>query len=260
MAGLRLIIAAGAAALASQACAGETACWFDAGVVVVPASVAGVVGDYILDTGAPQTLLDETRAQAAGFEETSLSGEVQLAGVAIAGRPVAVQGLDVRTWNLPTPVAGVIGVDVLKAYVLDVSFAPCRVRLSLPRRAPRFRGGRTLSLGWDAGSPVAAASAGDGERKLRGPFVVATGVNVPARLADDVASAPGAAKPEELYPDGVGLARLPRLDFGGRRLQDLAAGLMKPQGETAGVLGGGALAAFRLRFDFPGGKLIVAPP
>lgn len=245
--------------LAGQARAGETACWFDAGVVVVPASVAGVVGDYILDTGSPQTLLDETRAQGAGFEQTALSGEVRLAGVVIADQPIVVQGLDVRTWNLPTPVAGVIGADVLRGYVVDVSFAPCHVRLSPPSQAPRFHGGRTLPLGWNGGTPVAQASAGDGSREVRGPFVVATGVNVPARLADDVASAPGAAKPDELYPDGVGLARLPELVFGGQRLPDLAAGLMKPQGEAAGVLGGGALATFRLRFDFPAGKLVVAP-
>jgi hypothetical protein len=34
---------------------------------------------------------------------------------------------------------------------------------------------------------------------------------------------------------------------------------MKPEGEAAGVIGGEALANFRLRFDFPAGRLVVAP-
>ncbi len=34
---------------------------------------------------------------------------------------------------------------------------------------------------------------------------------------------------------------------------------MKPEGEAVGLLGGYVLARFRLRFDFPAGRLIVAP-
>src|SRR5690349_14802182 len=60
-------LALGLAGLPAAARAGEAPCWFDGGVVVVAASVAGVAGDYILDTGSPATLLDETRAQGAGF-------------------------------------------------------------------------------------------------------------------------------------------------------------------------------------------------
>jgi hypothetical protein len=89
--------------------------------------------------------------------------------------------------------------------------------------------------------------------------VIATGLNVPVRLADDLAQVPAAAKPAELYPDGVWLARLPQLALAGVRLDDLGAGLTKPQGEAAGVIGGPALSRFRLRFDFPAGRLIVAP-
>ncbi|HEX2802064.1 MAG TPA: hypothetical protein VHN73_08380, partial [Phenylobacterium sp.] len=74
------------------ALAGETVCWFENGVVVVPADVLGVAG----------------------------------------------VGLDLRTGALPTPVAGVIGADLLRPYVLDVSFSPCRVRISAKGRAPAF--------------------------------------------------------------------------------------------------------------------------
>jgi hypothetical protein len=241
-----------------QARAGEVGCWFEAGVVVVPAEVAGIAGDYILDTGTARTALHETRAQAEGVEGAELTGDVRLAGVVLTARPLQVVDLDARTWNLPTPVAGVIGADLLKDHVLDVRFAPCRVRLSGPGRAPPFRG-RALDFAWDAGRPVAPAAVLDGQRELRGPFVVATGANVAVRLADDLAQAPGAAKPDELYPQGVWLTRLPAIAFGGLVGRDLGAGLMKPEGEAAGIIGGEVLAGFRLRFDFPAGRLILAP-
>jgi hypothetical protein len=250
-------LALGLASLPAAARAGEAPCWFDGGVVVVAASVAGVAGDYILDTGSPATLLDETRAQGAGFEAKALTGEVRLAGVALADRPVAVEALDLRTWNLPTAVAGVIGADVLRAYVVDVSFAPCRVRVSEPGRAPAFRG-RSLPLAWESGLPTAEAAVSDGAHELQGPFVLATGANAPVRLADDLATVPNAAKPDELSEQGVWLARLPELRLAGERLPDLGAGLMKPLGGTAGLLGAQALARFRLRFDFPAGRVIVA--
>ena len=76
--------------------AGETACWFDSGVLVVPAEVAGVAGDYVLDTGAPHTLLDETQAQGAGYAETALVAAVRLTGLELPGRPVRVAVLDAR--------------------------------------------------------------------------------------------------------------------------------------------------------------------
>jgi hypothetical protein len=257
VAGLRIVLIATALSAPALARAGETACHFEAGVVTAPAEVAGIAGDFIIDTGSPRTLVDETHAREAGFEPPDLAAQVRFAGVA-AEVSAGVQPLDVRTWNLPTAVAGVIGADVLKAYVVDVRFAPCRLRLSRPGRAPGFAG-RRLKLEWDNGAPTVRAAASDGERWVEGPFVVATGQNVPVRLATDLAGAPGAAKPRELMPDGVWLARLPTLKFAGVQIADLAAGLMPPQGETAGVIGAEALSRFRLRFDFPRGELVVAP-
>ena len=45
------------------------------------------------------------------------------------------------------------------------------------------------------------------------------------------------------------------LRFAGALGTDVAAGLMKPDGAVAGLIGGEALANFRLRFDFPAGRL-----
>jgi hypothetical protein len=243
---------------AGPARAADVACRFEAGTITVPAVVAGIAGDYIVDTGAPRTVLHETKAEAEGVTATELSGDVRVAGLNVRGVALAVADLDVRTWNLPTPAAGVIGVDVLRRYVVDVTYAPCRVRLSEPGRAPPFAG-RPLDLAWDLGRPTAEAAVSDDAHKVIGRFVIASGANAPVRLADDLAQTPGVIETRELYPDGVWLARLPQVDFAGAVGRDVAAGLMKPEGDIVGVLGAEVLAHFRLRFDFPAGKLVVQP-
>ena len=257
---MRLDLLAGllGAFTAAPAWAGEIACRHEAGTLTVPAVMAGIAGDYILDTGTAESVLDETRAQAVGFASDQITGDVRLAGQSAAGAPLKVAALDVRTWNLPTPVAGVIGADFLRAWVVDVSYAPCRVRLSRPGEAPAFHG-RRLKLTWDLGRPTAPANVSDDAHEIIGRFVIATGLNVPVRLADDLAQAPGAAKPGELYAEGVWLARLPQVTFAGASGRDVAAGLMTPQGGVVGMLGAEVLAHFRLRFDFPAGRLVVAP-
>lgn len=261
----RLTLAILAAALAAPAAAraGETACWFEGGVVVVPAQVAGISGDYILDTGSARTQLHETKAQAEGIDAptvTEISGGVRLAGVEIASGPVAVADLDYRGWNLPTPILGVVGADVLKDFVVDVSFAPCRVRLSRPGEATAFRATRALPLAWDQGRPVVQAEVADGQRLLKGPFTPATGEPAAVRLADDLATVAGTDRPQELQPTGVWLARLPELGLAGAGLRDQAAGLEPAKGEAAGTIGGPVLSRYRLRFDFPAGKLLLALP
>lgn len=260
----RLTLAILAAALVAPAAAraGEAACWFEGGVVVVAAQVAGVAGDYILDTGSPATQLHETKAQAEGIDApqvAEVTGGLRLAGLDLPARPIAVADLDYRGWNLPTPIAGVIGADVLKDFVVDVQFSPCRVRLSRPGTAPAFGAARTLPLAWDAGRPVVQAEVADGQRLLRGPFTPATGVPAAVRLAEDLASVSGTDRPQELQPTGVWLARLPELGLAGAGFRDQAAGLEPAVGEAAGAIGGPVLSRYRLRFDFLGGKLLLAP-
>jgi len=255
-----LALAALLALPAKPALAGEARCWFENGVIVVGAEVMGVPGDYILDTATPHTLLADSQAQTAGFSETALVGDIRLAGVTARGRPVTVEALDLRTGALPTPIAGVIGADVLKGYVLDVSFVPCRVALRLPGRAPRFRAAARLPMGWVADRPVVPAAAADGPRALTGAFAPATGADTAVRLSDAVAASPGAAKPKELYPYGILRPRLRALSFAGRLWEDLAAGLLPAEDPgLAGQIGAPLLARYRLRFDFPAGWLDLAP-
>jgi hypothetical protein len=240
--------------------AGEAACWFENGVVVVPAQVMGVAGDFILDTATPHTQLAETQAQAAGLVDTALSGDMRLAGMRLADRPVAVADLDLRTGALPTPIAGVIGADVLRPYVLDVSFAPCRVILSAPGQAPAFRAAESLPMRWIADRPVVEAAASDGARSLTAGFTPGIGADRAVRLSDVVASAPGAARLVELYPYGILKPRLKSFAFAGEVSEDLPAGLMHAEDPAlAGQIGAPLLSRYRLRFDFPAGRLLLAP-
>ena len=245
---------------ASPALAGEAACWFENGVVVVGAEVMGVPGDYILDTATPSTQLADSQAQAAGFAGTALIGDVRLAGVVARRRPVAVAALDLRTGALPTPIAGVIGADVLRGYVVDVSFVPCRVALRPAHRASPFHAEASLPMTWVANRPVVVAAAADGPHAFAGAFTPAIGADTGVRLSDALAKVVGAAKPKELYPYGVYRPRLRAFSFAGVLSENLPAGLVEAEDPgLAGQIGAPILSHWRLRFDFPAGRLLLGP-
>jgi hypothetical protein len=260
-AGLTLSAAllAGVSLTARPALAGAARCWFENNVIVVSAEVMGWPGDYILDTATPHTILADSQAQTAGYVETALTGEVRLAGLTIPNRPVQVLAIDLRTGALPTPIAGVIGADVLRGFVLDVSFKPCRVTLS-PKAKARFPAQVTLPMGWVADRPVVRAAVSDGPHAFSGAFAPATGADTFIRLSDGVASSPGAAKPKELYSYGVLRPRLRALSFAGELRENLLSGLIPAEDPAlAGQIGAPLLSHWRLRFDFPAGKLLLAP-
>ncbi|MFN3511626.1 MAG: hypothetical protein ACK41C_01165 [Phenylobacterium sp.] len=251
---LRFAALAAAAALASGsvARAGETPCWLDHGVVVVAASVGGVAGDYILDTGAAQTQMHETRAQAAGLEGEEHRGEVRLAGLSLGNRSFRVADLDARTAAFPTPIAGVIGADVLSGHVVDVTFDPCRVTI-YAGRAPRFGDGAVVPLRPDRIEAVARAAVADGPRALAGEMRVSTGGDAAVRLDTRIATA---ADAESLAPHGPRRARLRALSFGGELFEQVSAGLIGTEDPALiGEIGPQALSRFRLRFDFPRRRL-----
>lgn len=249
---LKLVLACSLAALAcaTHAGAGEVSCVYEEGVLVAPASVAGVAGDYIIDTGETETLLHETRAQGNGFAETDVTGEVRLAGETLDGRPVRVRDLDARTLPFRTPIAGVIGVDSLSAYVVDISFSPCRLRVWRPVEAPAFRADAALSL------TAMPAAVSDGPTSLRGRFRAATGLDRPVRLSSRIASVPG-ARPEDVAPFGAARPDLRALSFQGRLFENLPSGLLAEGSEVEGLIGAPVLSAWRLRFDFAAGRLLL---
>ncbi|MBS0335010.1 MAG: hypothetical protein JSS35_19745 [Proteobacteria bacterium] len=246
---------------AAPARAGAARCWYENRVVVVGAEVMGVTGDFILDPATPQTQLADSQAEAAGFAETALTGPVRLAGVTVREAPVAVRTLDLRTGALPTPVAGVIGADVLKGFILDVDFRPCRIRLSRPGRAPPFHSLRTLQLAWVAGRPVVRAAVSDGPHTASGGFSVGVGADTEVRVSDAAAAAPGAAKPKEAYPYGVLRPRLRAFSFAGGLVENLPSGLVAAEDPAlVGQIGAPILSRFRLRLDLAGNRLMLAAP
>ncbi len=248
-----------ALAVAPQAHAGEVACVLDQGVVVVPAVVAGAAGDYILDTAAPRTLVHETRAQTDGIAAEALRGEVRLAGMTRRAVDLAVVDLDARAWSFPTPVAGVIGADVLGDYVVDVRFAPCRVRLSRPGGAPSFRGGAVYRFRLSGALPSLPGAAADGPRATIGAILVSTGADTGLRLSSALAQAPGAEKPAELLPYGIWRAWLRGFSLSGRLWEHLPVGLAELPEGALGSVGPPLLAGWDLRIDYPRRRITLRP-
>lgn len=254
---MKLVLALAALWLA-PASAQAAGCWLEHGVVVVPASVAGVAGDYILDTGSPTTQLHETRAQMAGLPP-AFRGQVRVDGLKLVDRAVVVVDLDARTYAFPTPIAGVIGADLLSAYVVDVSFAPCRVEIWPAAKAPRFGAQSSLAMAMAGGSPVVDAAVADGPRTAVGRFVVATGLDSGVRLSEALASVPGAGA-EDVAPYGRLRAELRALSFAGQLFEMLKAGLQPQVAGAVGAIGPPVLARWSLRFDFPRGRLLLRRP
>jgi hypothetical protein len=114
--------------LAPQARAAEARCWFENGEVVTAAQVGGITGDFILDLNAPHTLLHDTQAQTAGVAAREAKLSVVLAGLR-RDLDVSIVDLDARALGFPTPIAGVLGQDVLGGRAMRVSLVPCRLWL-----------------------------------------------------------------------------------------------------------------------------------
>jgi hypothetical protein len=231
--------------LGGPAAAGETACWFENGAVVAPAAIGGIAGDYVIDLSAPLTLLHIDIAQGAGFTETALALPVRLAGQSVEAAPIAVQSLDYRAVGFSTPIAGVIGADILDRYVVTLDFSPCRLRLERPGAAPK--GGLPVTI--VGGVPTIPAAASDGLRGVFGPFALDTASNGGVR-------ARGAADGPRQKPAGT----LRGLSLAGTLRQDLPAVVAGdlPDG-VAGALGVQVLAAYRLRLDPKALRLWLTP-
>ncbi len=240
--------------------AGEVACVYERGVVVAPASVAGMAGDYILDTGSPDTQLHETKAQMAGIIGATVRARVRVADLDLPGRTISVVDLDARTAAFPTPIAGVIGADLLAPYVVDIRFEPCRVAIRRPRHAGRFEAGAVLPMRTASGVASVRAAVADGVRALAGEMVLSTGSDAPLRMHQSVAVAVGTPRPDDLLPYGEARAPLRALSLAGALFENVPAGLA-PGGEGArlGVIGAPLLAHWRVRFDFPRRRVLLAP-
>lgn len=245
-----------AVALPAAARAGDAACWFENGAVVVPAEVGGIAGDWLLDPSSPRTELHETRAGMEGLPAT-FRAPGRLAGESLAAMDVAVVNLDGRAPGFPTPIVGVIGADVLGRYVVDIAFAPCRVRLSSPGRG-RPAVGRVMPLTLINGVPTVQAAVSDDRRARRGAFAVDFSSRAAVRLtaAGLAPAGTGAGR----APRGVAPARLRALSFDGQLYEEASAALApEVDPALAGALGTDLWSRWRVRLDIGRGRLVLSP-
>lgn len=234
--------------------AGETDCWFENGAVVAPAVIGVMAGDYVIDLSAPRTLLHDTKAQMEGILEPEFTAPVRVAGLTAAAVSVKIADLDARGAGFVTPIAGVIGMDVLAGHSVEIDFARCRLRIDRPWRARRQV---VFPVSMIEGLPTVAAGVSDGPRAFYGAFAIDTASKAMTRLSSRDASATGKldAKARHKAP-----ARLRALSIGGVLAENVPATLADdlPEG-VSGTLGTGLWARHRLRLDAEGRTLSVAP-
>jgi hypothetical protein len=247
------LLACGLAAFSGEAMGAEIACWLDRGVLVAPAAAAGVSGDFIIDTGADHSSVHNTRAQAMGADGETLVGEVRLAGARLANRDLAIEDLDARTWAFPTPIAGVIGADILQGFVVELDTTPCRLTLAAAGALPRAQG-PALPMIWRDAVPRVMGAISDGPTARTVALVPATGLDAAVRLSPAVATVPG-GEPKSLAPYEAGRAELRALSLGGELFEHLKAGLTPEDAPADAAVGLEVLGRWRLRFDFPAGRL-----
>ena len=255
---LLLIATALIGLVATRAQAGETPCWLDRGVVVVPAALGPIAGDFILDLSAPTSQLHLTTADAFGVEAPEDVATLRLAGETIPGARFEVTSLNARSWGFPTNIAGVIGADVLAPFVVDLSLNPCRLAL-WPRGAPPFAPSQVLPLAMRDGVPTLDATVSDGHGALAGAFAIDTG-SAGVRISDAKAAYSRTPPFDDWAWRLDPPAHLAALSLGDQLIQRPRAALEpNAPADLAGGLGTDVWSRYRMRLDIGRGRLELAP-
>jgi hypothetical protein len=216
--------------------------------VVAPASVAGIAGDYLIDPSAPTTLIHETRAQGEGIAVTELTAPVRVAGLSLAGLPVKVVDLDVRAPGFDTPIAGIIGADALAGQVVDLDFAPCRVRIHGPTGG-RMRG-RAVPLTLVGGVPTVRAAVSDDRSARAGLFAVDWSSAGQVRLSDRLAVFRPTREGYDPLARNSAAGRLRAFSFQGELSEEAPSGLIAGlDADVVGAIGTGEWSRWRVRLD-----------
>ncbi len=172
--------------------AGETRCWVDHGAVVVAAAFGDIVGDFIVDASTPNSRLHITRAQGDGIDATTVRRQLVVADEKIADFKMDVADLDLKTRVFDTSINGVIGLDLLRRYVVDISFSPCRMRLSHGMLMP-IGGAVRIPLREIGGVATVRATISDGLQTRADDFAIDTSQPV-SRIVGAALSRPAAPK------------------------------------------------------------------
>jgi len=258
MRGGPMILALTIGAAAGSARAGEAPCWYEHGAVVVSARLGDIAGDFLLDLSAPQSQLHETRAQGDGIADKEVTRPLILAGRPLGERRFVVVDLDARNRGFPTEISGVIGADALAGYVADLSLRPCRIGVWRDH-APRFRGGRHVTLHTLAGTPTVEARVFDGADAATGLFAIDTG-SQGVRVAGHAAMLARTPRGVDAASRATPPARLAALTLAGARLQNVPAGLEpSAPAERLGGIGNTVWERYRVRIDLRRGVLELGP-
>jgi hypothetical protein len=167
---------------------------------------------------------------------------------------VKVADLDARGAGFVTPIAGVIGMDVLAGHGVEIDFADCRLRIDRPWRARRQV---VLPVAVIEGLPTVVAAVSDGPTALRGAFAIDTASRAMARLSTRGAKTAGKV---DMAARHLAPARLRALSIDGVLAQNVPATLADdlPEG-VDGTLGTALWARHRLHLAADARTLSVAP-
>jgi hypothetical protein len=167
---------------------------------------------------------------------------------------VKVADLDARGAGFVTPIAGVIGMDVLAGHSVEIDFAACRLRIDQPWRA---RQQVVFPVAVVEGLPTITAGVSDGPTALRGAFAIDTASLAMMRLSTRGAAATGKL---DMTARHKAPAKLRALSLGGVLAENVPANLTDdlPEGVT-GALGTGLWARHRLRLAADARTLAIAP-
>jgi len=226
--------------------------------VVVPAEVAGIAGDYLIDPSAPTTLIHETRAQGEGHTAVDLVAVVRVAGLRLKALPVKVADLDGRAPGFDTPIAGVIGADALAGQVIDLDFRPCKV--SIRPSAGSRPGGRILPLVMVGGVPAVRAAAADDRSARAGLFALDWSSAGLVRLSDRIAAFRPAREGVDPAARHRADGRLRALSIRGELYEEADAGLIAGLDPALmGSLGVDFWSRWRLRLDMKRRVVVLFP-
>jgi hypothetical protein len=190
----------------------------------------------------------------AGITSDALRLPVEIAGLKAPEVMVAIADLDDRGAGFVTPIAGVIGMDVLSGHSVEIDFAACRVRIDQPWRASRQV---VLPVALIDGLPTIIAAVSDGPTARSGAFVIDTASRAMARLSTREGQVAGAL---DVNARHKAPARLRALSIAGVLAENVPATLADdlPQGVT-GSLGTGLWARHRLRLAADARTVAIAP-
>ena len=246
----------------------------NADLILLPVLVGGKERDFLLDTGSTVSVFDRALSSGAPVASISVSapsGPLIKKGLHVAPE-ASVGGLDMRLggpvlFNDFAPmravsdrdVWGLIGMQFLKNYVVQVDFDALRVRFLDPRTSPRPDWGFAVPMRSDeTGVPVVTARI-DGIGPAN--FVMDTGDNGGGNLARDIFERlfPGqrGARGKNLLFTGLGSTpsgRAPLISIGELSYRGLVF-----DSARSSSLGMSVVRRSVVTFDFPRGNLYLKP-